>query len=155
MDTRSCDCPLHWYEKLPLAQRQKLFDGFWESGSFHVQNAYLGGCIKVIDVKRRYTGNAESCRSHSRVYYVSNGTISVRVCKMAFLRIHGISNGRVDRALQAQMKNKGSPHSDERGRHEPGNKANEGALCFLKKHIESFPQYTSHYSQSDNPHKNM
>jgi len=77
----------------------------------------------------------------------------VRVCKKAFLRIHGISNGRLDRALRAQIKNGGSPHNDQRGRHPPANKTNEADMALIKEHIQSFPQYQSHYSRASNPHR--
>ena len=41
---------------------------------------------------------------------------------MAFLKIMGVSNGRLDCALRAQILKGGSPHQDQRGRHKPGNK---------------------------------
>ena len=42
---------------------------------------------------------------------------------------------------------------DKRGRHEPGNKTPEEAICYVKQHIASFPQYESHYSRTDNPNR--
>ena len=131
--------------------RKKLFDGFWQLGSFDVQNAYICGCVKQVAVKRHYT--AESRRNHSRVFYVNNGDVSVTICKMAFLRIHGISNGRLCRVLKGQQAFSGIPKRDERGRHMPGNKTAEEDLELVKRHIESFPSYESHYSRESNPHK--
>ena len=38
------------------AKAKKLFDGYWNTEDFDVQNAYyVSGCVKVADVKRRYT----------------------------------------------------------------------------------------------------
>jgi hypothetical protein len=106
----------------------------------------------VLCTKRKYT-TAEECRRHfSRVFYVQNGSISERVCKTAFLSILGISNGRLNRALQAQASNGGLPHTDERGRHEPSNKNPPDKLQLVKENIQSFPAYESHYSRNDNPH---
>ena len=154
MDERPCNCRRQCYSKVPSEQRKKLFDGFWSSGNFDVQNAYICGCIKTSEVARRYTSHgSDSRRSHSRVYYVQNGAISTRVCKVAFLRIHGVSDGRVSRALQAQELVGGSPSSDKRGKHEPKNKTKKDDLDFVKAHINSFPKYKSHYSRADNPHK--
>ena len=76
----------------------------------------------------------------------------MRVCKKAFLRIHSISNGRLDRALRAQIANDGSPHNDQRGRH-PANKTRDADTDLIKEHIQSFPQYHSHYSRANNPHR--
>ena len=136
-------------------QRKKLFEGFWSNANFNTQNAYICGCIKVVEIKRRYTTRGSGCRrSNSRVYYVTSGSgVSVRVCKTAFLRIHDLSAGRVDRALKAFSEAGGSPHMDKRGRHTPGNKTPEDDLHFVKEHIRSFPQYQSHYSRADNPHR--
>ena len=77
----------------------------------------------------------------------------MKVCKGIFLRTYGISNGRIDRALQSQMKESGSPHMDQRGRHEPKNKTPQSAIDEVKAHISSFPKYRSHYSRRDNPNK--
>ena len=83
---------------------------------------------------------------------MKNGAFSVRVCKVAFLRIHGMSNGRLSRALKAEEAAGGSPHADQRGRHPPGNKTSEELIAGVT-HIMSFPHYKSHYSCKDNPNK--
>ena len=36
-------------------------------------------------------------------FYVKEGGVSVRVCKKAFLNMHSVANGRLDRALKAQV----------------------------------------------------
>ena len=156
MDNTPCGCTRHCYDNVPANQRKKLFDGFWSSGNFDVQNAYLCGCIKVVDVGRQCTPRGSpSRRSYTRIYYVNNGAISLRVCKVAFLRIHGVSNGRLGRALTAQLNAAGSPHTDQRGKHEPANKTKKNDIAKVKAHIKSFPHYKSHYSRKDNPHKHF
>ena len=66
----------------------------------------------------------------------------------AFLRIHCVSNGRVDRALKAQASRGGCL---QRGRHTPGNKTDDAVIATVKVHVQSFPHYQSHYSRKDNP----
>ena len=117
-----------------------------------MQSAYLCGCIKIVDIARHYnTSGSQSRRQFSRECYVSSGVVSTRICKVAFLRIHAISNGRVDRALKAQKISGGAPHIDKRGRHRPANKTAEEDINMVKAHIKSFPSYKSHYSRKDNP----
>jgi len=87
------------------------------------------------------------------VFYLNKGGISIRVCKLLFLRTYAISNGRLDRALRAQVKEGGSPHMDQRGKHAPGNKTEQAVIDEVKQHIESFPKYRSHYSRQDNPNR--
>ena len=105
-----------------------------------------------MKTKKKYTKAPASRRKYSREYYVKNGPVSEQVCKSAFISIHGISNGRLDCAIKAQVKSGGSPHTDERGCHTPGNKTSDDDIAFIKQHIESFPRYQSHYSRGDNPH---
>ena len=103
MNLTPCKCALKCFDKVSQSQRQKLFDGFWKTANFDVQNAYLSGWIKVLEVKRRYTDSPSSSRRrHSRIYYmyVQNGTVLTLICKTAFLRIHSISNGHLCRALK-------------------------------------------------------
>ena len=137
MNNTPCGCGLRCFDTVNREQRKKLFDGYWSSCDFNVQSAYLCGCVKTVAVKRRYTKKASSRRLHSRVYYVSKGGLSVRVCKKAFLRIHSISNGRLDRALRAQITNDGSPHNDQRGCHPPANKTSDADTDLIKEHIQS------------------
>ena len=148
-----CTCPRKCFDKFRDDQIKKLFDGFWESGDFNTQNAYLCGCTKTIETKRKYTSSEVSRRKCTRVFYLSSEGIDVQVCKVAFLRIFGISNGRLDRALRAQILNSGSPHNDMRGKHAPGNKTSEDSIATVKAHIECFPKYKSHYSRADNPYR--
>lgn len=154
MNNTPCGCSRRCYENVPADGRKKLFQGFWSTGNFDVQNAYLCGCIKIEAVGRHYTSHGRpSRRSYTRAYYVNNGAVSVRVCKVAFLRIHGVSNGRLGRALKAQQDAAGSPHTNRRGKHEPANKTKRDDIAKVKAHIKSFPHYRSHYSRKDNPHK--
>ena len=124
-EPHSCGCALRCYDKVSEDQRQALFDGFWSSCDYNTQNAYLCGCIKTIEVKRRYTDKGTSSRQkNSRVYYVDNeSATSVRICRTAFLRMHAVSGGRLDRALKARTGR--SLHMDMRGRHSPTNKTSE------------------------------
>ena len=88
------------------------------------------------------------------MYYVQcSSGMSTQICRKAFLHIHGVSGGRIDRALKAFIEAGDSPQMDKRGRHEPGNKTPEEAVSLVKDHISCFPQYESHYSRGDNPHR--
>ncbi len=148
-----CGCVRRCFDRIPEHKRRSLFDGFWKASNFDVQNAFLCGCVKVLATKKKYTKSPNSRRSFSRVYYIQNADVSERVCKTAFLSIFAVSNGRLNRAIKAQALEGGTPHTDQRGRHEPSNKTTEESRKFVKEHIEQFPRYESHYSRQDNPHR--
>ena len=149
-----CKCNLQYHTNVSADQQKKLLDWFWKTSNFNVQNTYLCGCVQVSEVKWRYARSGSASRQkYTWQFYVKAGSISVRVCKVAFLNIFGISNGRLDRALKAEVAAGGSPHSDQRGKHSPANKTSEEATSKVKAHIESFPWYKSHYSRKDNPNR--
>lgn len=149
MNERPCGCGLRCFEILSTEQRKRVFSGFWGLGDFNIQNAYLCGCVKVLPVKQHYS--ATSRRGNTRVFYINNGENSVRICKVAFLCIHGISNGRLSRVLAGQAQEGGLPKLDKRGHKEPPNKTSEEDIHHVREHINAFPVYTSHYSRADNP----
>ena len=53
--------------------------------------------------------------------------------------MHGVSNGRLNRALKAQEAAGGTLHCDQRGRHEPGNKTKPETVDSVKAHHTSTP----------------
>ena len=154
MNEKQCGCALRCSEKLLAEKRKAIFKGFWALGNYDVQNAYISGCIHVKPVQRHYVhGASSSRRCNTRLYYIKDGEFSVRVCKSAFLLMHGISNGHVSRAFQGVAKVGGFPKPDEGGRHVPPNETSEEDMAFIHEHIQSFLNYTSHYSRSDNPNR--
>ena len=52
IDTTPCKSSLKCFEAVGEEQRQRLFDGFWRTNDFSLQNSYISGCVKVIAVKR-------------------------------------------------------------------------------------------------------
>lgn len=75
-----------------------------------------------------------------------------KVCKKAFLNIHGLSAKRVRVAIRKQSK-QGVLEKDCRGKHVPANKAGEIQLARVKEHIEMLPKFASHYSRVHSPNK--
>ena len=139
-DNNPCNCALRCYDKLTQEERKSIFDAFWATASFDVQNDYLCGCVKSLPVSRRYSPHgSHSRRQCTRVCYVTTGSVSVRICKKAFLKIHSVSNGRLDRALRPHQTGGRSPHCDQRGKHEPGNKTRKEIVDNIKAHIALFP----------------
>ena len=106
----ACGCARHCFEQITHEQRKRLFDGFWNSGNFDVQNTFLCGCVKVSNTKRKCASH-ESRRCFSCVYYIQNGSVSEQVCKTAFLSFFAVSNGRLSCALRLRnTRAKFDPH---------------------------------------------
>ena len=76
-----CACKLKCCSRITTVQRNT----YLITSDFNAQNAYLCGCIKVIDPKRRYQTSPNSSRhQYSRVFYKNRQGVSVRVCKSCF-----------------------------------------------------------------------
>lgn len=47
----SCGCTKDCFKNIFEERRKNLFDGFWKTGSFDIQNTFLCGCVKVTENK--------------------------------------------------------------------------------------------------------
>lgn len=41
------------HEKVPSSEREKLFDKFWQLGSYNIQTGYVGATVKQQGIKRK------------------------------------------------------------------------------------------------------
>jgi len=89
--------------------------------------------------------------THTHVKSASQG--DVRICKEAFVNIHGLQNnrGRLENILTKIANGCSVPPSDGRGKHDnrPNRTPFDVVEC-VKTHVASFPTYQSHYSRRDN-----
>lgn len=146
----SCQCSNRCFEKIG-ENVKKIFTTFWQMGDYSTQNAYIAGCVKISTPKRHYKRDGQSRKGFSMAYYVCNNGVDMKICKTAFISMHGISNGRLSRTLEKKKKD-GNSGLDQRGQHKNRpNKIDEELITRVKEHIESFPTQTSHYSRSCNP----
>jgi len=104
--------------------------------------------------RRRDNINTEPRKQFSFAYYVKSSTVGdIRICKEAFLHVHGLqdSRGRLENILSDIAKGSSVPTADKRGKHNsrPNKTPVDVAEC-VKMHISSFPTYQSHYSRRDN-----
>ncbi|XP_047100243.1 uncharacterized protein LOC124718660 [Schistocerca piceifrons] len=145
-----CTCRYECHKHINEEQQEQVFNEFYNLGSHDLQSAFLFTMIKVVDKARSYVGQQHSRREKTRLYYLLNSNGSeTRVCKRFFQNTLAVSAGRIDRVL----KNKGekaTPPRDGRGKGEPGNKTPRHKVDVVKRFIEKFPAYESHYAYHKN-----
>lgn len=123
---------------MSIDTRKKEFDKFWSSGSYEARCAILQGSVVEAKKKRSYSINSK--RAFSRKYKLCN----TPVCKKAFLITLGISQSRIDVALN-KLREQASI-SDKRGVKSGGKNAIDSEqLLQIKQFIDSLPKYSSHY----------
>jgi hypothetical protein len=145
----NCVCQSKCMDAIGEEECAKIFSSFWALGDHSVLNAYPAGLTDVSEVKgRTKSGGEHSHRGATMKYKVSVNGSDKKVCKHAFLSLHGISNGRFIRILE--KKHLGGPGTDMRGQHSNCSCENSD---FVKAHINSTPKQPSHYSRVKIPNK--
>lgn len=149
-----CQCALKCFDTVGLENCRKIHSEFWSLGDFNIQNAHISGCVTVTKPKRVYTEKgADSRRKATRQFHVYIQGLNVKVCKVAFLSMHSISNGRLIRILDKKATSSVG-QVDQRGLHDTRpNKIKEPELDNVRAHINRFPRRESHYSRADNANK--
>ena len=110
-------------------------------------------CYRPIRRRPESTGT-DLRKQYSYAYYVKSASDGdIRICKEAFLSVHGLQNcrGRLENILTHIINGTGMPKVDGRGKHNnrPNRTPNDVLEC-VKTHINLFPTYQSHYSRRDN-----
>ena len=136
-----------------VCERQEIFDSFWSTANFDLQNATLCSLVDESPVARhtvRSNISGEERKRYknlTREYHLVIPSGRKRVCKDMFLSTFGVSNGRLDRALKNRRANSGMIKPDQRGRHVK-HRIPEEDRQFVEQHISLFPRYVSHYTRS-------
>jgi len=121
--------------------------------STEAKNTYLFGCLQAEHPKY-LLANATRHRDVAVKYTVNNGCKAVRVCKKAFMRLHVISQSKVDHIVGQTKQGIPTARPSKRGVH--GNRPNrlpESRRKLVREHIRLFPTEMSHYSRHENPNR--
>ena len=139
-------------EKVNDASRQEIFSRFYGLTST-AQDAHLFGCITASEPKLLAT-NAATHREVSAKYEVTANGTKVRICKLAFQKLHGISEAKVNHIVGQCKTGQSSVCPSRRGRHNNRpNKVSEALRNDVRAHIQSFPAEQSHYSRAKNQNR--
>nr|CAI5850434.1 unnamed protein product [Callosobruchus analis] len=122
-------------------EQQDIYLALWTNTSF------LCGLIQARMIQRRRPkGSTGIPKSQTSSYKIRNGIFEKKVCKKAFMNIHGITKNRVERIISYKVGPK-----DMRGRHyNRPNKIPGDTVKSIEVQINSFPRRKSHYSRKDN-----
>ena len=147
-----CTCRRKCSDKVTLEQRTKIFDAFYmldENG----KNVYMFGCMKAKQPKLMVCG-AKRHRTVSFWYTVTVDNSDVRVCRRAFMSLHGVTSSKVAHVGSQLSAGQSAPHPSQRGKHSRRpNRLTCEAVQQVKEHISMFPADESHYSRSVNTGK--
>ncbi|XP_023028220.2 uncharacterized protein [Leptinotarsa decemlineata] len=150
-----CKCKDKCFEAITERERAEVLRHINSLKSHDEVNLYLTGLVTILPVQRHRMKNELDAKFKDATYCYAvrvmrnNTAQEFKVCKNAFISIHGISRGKIDYILN-QMKKTGTPPKYNKGKHENRpHKLSDETLDAIRSHIKSFKGRESHYSQKD------
>jgi hypothetical protein len=145
MNYRECSkCRFSCSVKIPEEQADKIFNTYYQLGSYEKQRNFICQHVEQSESKRCTTNRKE----HSNAYFLTVDGKKERVCKAFFLGTLDIGKKTVEYSLK-KKEHGVFVGSDNRGKKTPINRIPEGDRNFIRGHIQSFPTVSSHYTRKD------
>ena len=96
-----CTCKQACFDKIGGMQNvSKIFISFWNIGEYNKQTAYLQKFISRKEVSRSRVKDKIGRRKNTLKYSVMVNDVEYKVCKIAFMSIHGVSKKRLSFAIK-------------------------------------------------------
>jgi len=130
------------------ARQQRLFDDFWSTGDYNIQNGLLYALMRRQSPEKQTTGQPTRRQSTFKYFLPDEEGIMQDVCKATFLTVLGVSGGRIQ-TIQTKISTGRLLISDGRGGHE--NRPHtipQQVRDDILEHINSFPSELSHYTRN-------
>ena len=137
-----CDCKFRCKNNFSIDERREMHQKFWNSKSWQVQSNFIISSVRVTKPKR--TTVPHSSRIKATRSYILNGK---PICQKVFLATLAINHMRVDYCLN-HMNINGLCSPDRRGG-ATLNKITTELTEAVRKFLQKFPKFKSHYSDSD------
>lgn len=134
--------------KITCEDQKRIFNSYWAQGNYIRRLAYVKGLI-VLGPVQRFRGSNKKLRDFTAKYHLQHGAAKIQVCRKCFRLALGESESFIENVVTKIWETMDAqPDVDMRGRQPPKNKTPEAKIDEVKKHIDSFPAYESHYSRS-------
>jgi len=117
----SC-CKHQCTQKLSDEESRAIFSRFWQLGEYDAQNMFIAGSVRqnnvaVHRIPTPHNNGTSKAKEFSRKYHVQVSDRDVIVCKPVYLKLLGVSAGRINNVLANQRANDGVAATDKRGKH--------------------------------------
>lgn len=139
-------CIFKCHDNFSPEERKHIFQHFYDLGNIDTQNQFIGLFVESRKSEIREKNKGVRCKSNIFTLQRQDNT-KHRVCSKFFLDTLGISYKKIQIVLNKKTSS-GTVLKDKRGHHTPNNKASPLEIERIKSHIQSYPQYESHYSRT-------
>jgi len=137
---------------IDYVRRLDIFQAYYSLDAGE-KDVYLFGCMRGSKPKMLLS-DTERHREISVSYVLRNDEMDVRLCKKAFMKLHNISQSKVDHIVSQGKLGLPTARSSFRGKHtNRPNKLSDERRQLVHEHIMMFPAESSHFSRHDNPNR--
>ena len=148
-----CNCKDRVFEKVGRENIDEIFASFWAIGKYNEQNTYLQSLTCEVDPKRKRKKKVEGSRSRTAYrFHVKIHNKKFKVCKMAFISIHGLGAGRINWLFKKRSM-PATDMPDRRGRKSNPHAISGTRLEMIHTFIKGLPVTASHYTRTYSPHR--
>ncbi|XP_056637703.1 uncharacterized protein LOC130445840 [Diorhabda sublineata] len=150
-----CNCRKKCFDLMSNEEREIIFKHFYQL-SYDGQSQFISDFVEEKEKatqRLRRNDKKESRRQYSRRYFLNKGNIRLEVCQEMFSNTLDITIKRIRVCIEKKRASEaGMCASDKRGKH--GKPViPEKEKDFIRRHINQFPSYESHYSRSHSQKK--
>lgn len=143
-------CPKKCVQRISVARQKSIFEAFYSFDSLTKKRLFLRSLVKIRPEKENLNPTTSNKRKKYDYFLTNFSGAQEHVCFEFFLKCLQISNKLVYHAMESAISNE--PAIELRGRISK-RKTSQRDVEFLKKFIEKFPAYDSHYASSTTERK--
>ncbi|XP_063216648.1 uncharacterized protein LOC134542596 [Bacillus rossius redtenbacheri] len=152
------DCRAECRKRLPEDIRESIFKEYWSLGSRDRRVAYVASLVDTMETKtsrkRAYNPDKEKFRMVTHTFHFKINGKREKVCRGCFMNTLDETQMFVTLAItNRSTSTSGITQQDNRGKTSPGNAISDERLDEVRRHIQSFPSYESHYTRRTNNKK--
>lgn len=132
-------------ELFASADREHLFNLFWNFGDINIQRNYIANNLSPLKSRNEKGIGCRTpmSRNRNQAFSFQLKDCKIRVCKLFFINTLGISD-RTVRTVVEKTQN-GCKQTDERGKHKNHRNVDTTIVSDIVSHIDSIPRIESHY----------
>lgn len=150
-EQKNCGCKKKCAEKVNLIRQKQIFDTFYSLENWSKKTLYLRSLVQSLPRKENlHSVKCNTKKSKYKYFFTNESGEQVNVCYRFFLQCLQVSSSSLNRAIKSVVSNETA--TEKRGQF-PTKKTREKDLLFVKKFIEKFPCYYSHYGATKSDKK--
>ncbi|XP_011193975.2 uncharacterized protein LOC105219498 [Zeugodacus cucurbitae] len=145
------ECTKHFNED----NRKEIFSTYWALADIEKQRQFIANCMQIVEPRHRSVcvgENKRTPRQNNMAYFLQNGDVAIRVCKLFFKNTLDI-NDRPIRTVMAKLEKPAKANEvlepDQRGKHGKHKKVDTHIAAGVREFIENIPKIESHYTAAN------